>query len=330
MKAVVVKAFGPIENATLEDVAEPKPGPNEVVVVVEAAEANYPDLLMMEGRYQVKPTLPFVPGKGCAGRIVELGPGVKDLALGQRVAVQLEHGAFAEKVCVRCELCYPAPDGIDARTAAASVLTYQTAWFALTDRARLQPGETVLVLGSGGGVGIAAIQLAKMMGASLVIGATRGSAKHDLIKTAGADAIIDTSLADLREQVLAATGKRAVDIVIDPVGGPSFEPALKTLAWRGRLIVVGFVGGHIPQARANYLLVKNIAVIGLQASDYRDRWPKACAEAQAAIFAAIERGDFKPLVSAVYPISEFKSALAALRNGEIGGKAVLVPDGFGE
>lgn len=313
MKAVVVKEFGPIENATLDDVAEPKPGPDEVVVVVEAAEANYPDLLMMEGRYQVKPTLPFVPGKGCAGRIVELGPGVKHLALGQRVAVQLEHGAFAEKVCVRCDLCYPAPDGIDARTAAASVLTYQTAWFALTDRARLQPGETVLVLGAG-----------------LVIGATRGVAKHDLIKTAGADAVIDTSIADLREQVLAATGKRAVDIVIDPVGGPSFEPALKTLAWRGRLIVVGFVGGHIPQARANYLLLKSIAVIGLQASDYRDRWPKACAEAQAAIFAAIERGDFKPLVSAVYPISEFKSALAALRNGEIGGKAVLVPDGFGQ
>lgn len=311
MKAVVVKEFGPIENATLDDVAEPKPGPDEVVVVVEAAEANYPDLLMMEGRYQVKPTLPFVPGKGCAGRIVELGPGVKHLALGQRVAVQLEHGAFAEKVCVRCDLCYPAPDGIDARTAAASVLTYQTAWFALTDRARLQPGETVLVLGAG-----------------LVIGATRGVAKHDLIKTAGADAVIDTSIADLREQVLAATGKRAVDIVIDPLGGPSFEPALKTLAWRGRLIVVGFVGGHIPQARANYLLLKNIAVIGLQASDYRDRWPKACAEAQAAIFAAIERGDFKRVVSAVYPIVEFRSALAALRNGEIGGEAVLVPDGF--
>jgi len=333
MKAVVVRSFGPFADARVEEMPDPTPGAGEVLVAVEAAEANYPDLLMMEGRYQVKPALPFIPGKGCAGRVIGLGAGVVDLQIGQMVAVQLENGSYASKICARRDLCYPVPDGIDAATAAAALLTYQTAWFALTDRAMLKPGEIVMVLGAGGGVGVAAMQVAKLLGAGMVIGATRGAAKADLVREAGADAVVDLSAENLRDslraQVLAATGGRNVDVIIDPVGGPAFEPALRTLGWRGRLVVVGFTGGDIPLARTNYLLVRNISVVGLQGSDYRDRWPEACAEAQAAIFKGIVEGKFRPVVSAIYPFERFAEALAALQIGAVRGKVLLSPNADG-
>ncbi len=330
MKAVLVRRFGPFGDARLEEVDDPAPGVGEVVVAVEAAEVNFPDILMMEGKYQIKPALPFVPGKGVAGRVVALGEGVDDLALGQRVAVQLEHGGFAERVRAPRAWCYPVPDGIDAATAAASVLTYQTAWFAFADRAALKAGESVLVLGAGGGVGVAAIQLAKAMGAGLVIAGTRSTAKADVVLRAGADHVVDLAAPDLREslraRIHALTDGRGVDVIIDPVGGTAFEPALRALAWRGRLVVIGFAGGEIPVARANYLLVRNIAVMGLQGSDYRDRWPAECAQAQARIFEFIRSGAITPEVGARYPLGRFADALAVLAAGEARGKLLLVPD----
>lgn len=329
MKAVLVRDFGPFGNARVEDVQAPSPGAHEVVVDVEAAEVNYPDILMMEGRYQVKPALPFVPGKGVAGRVAATGGAVADLVPGQRVAVQLEHGGFAAQVRAPRAWCYPVPDGIDAATAAASVLTYQTAWFAFTDRAALKPEESVLVLGAGGGVGIAAIQLARALGAGCVIAGTRSTAKADLVLRAGADHVVDLAAPDLRNSLRARihelTDGRGVDVIIDPVGGAVFEPALRALAWRGRLVVIGFTGGEIPVARANYLLVRNIAVLGLQGSDYRDRWPEACAEAQARIFAFIRAGAFAPEIGAVYPLEQFAQALAVLAAGDARGKILLAP-----
>lgn len=330
MKAVLVRQFGPFAEAKVEEVADPQPKTHDVIVAVEAIETNYPDVLIMEGRYQMKPPFPFIPGKGVAGRVLALGSGVTDLAIGQRVAVQLEHGAFAERICADRSWCYPVPEGMDAGTAAAGVLTYQTAWFALTDRAQIKPGDSVLVLGAGGGVGIAALQLAKALGAGTVIAGTRGTAKADLVRQAGADHVVDLAADDLRNSLRAEIHKltdgRGVDIIIDPVGGAIFEPALRALAWRGRLVVVGFTGGDIPQVRINYLLLRNIAVVGVHGSDYRDRWPEESARAQAAIFDFIQQGVFTPEISARFPLSRFADALELLSNGQARGKILLIPE----
>jgi NADPH:quinone reductase len=327
MKAVVVRAFGPIESANVEELPDPVVGPSEVLVEVEAIDANYPDVLVIEGRYQTKPPLPFVPGKAAAGRVARIGDGVRGLEAGQRVAVQMEYGAYASKVSVPAALCYAVPDGVSLADAAALMLTYQTAWWALTDRAQLQAGESVLVLGAGGGVGVASIGLAKALGAGAVIGGTRGQAKADTVRKAGADHLVDLARRDLRdglrEEVRRLTGGKGVDIVIDSVGGEATDAALRAMAWRGRLVVVGFVAGGIPTIRANYLLVKNIAVTGLAASDYRDRWPDKVAEAQAEIFRLSAAGQLASMVSEVLPLESFGTALATLRDGKAVGKIIL-------
>jgi NADPH:quinone reductase len=332
VKAVLVRQFGPVENACVEECPDPTPGAGEIVIDVEAADTNYADLLVIEGRYQMKPPLPFTPGKAAAGRIAALGADVEGLRIGERVAAQIEYGAYAGKLRVSAACCYPIPDSIGSIDAAALVLTYQTAWWGLTDRARFEPGETVLVTGAGGGVGVAAIGMAKALGAGLVIGATRGSGKAEAIRKAGADHVIDLSQPDLidalRNEVRQLTAGKGVDVVFDSVGGAVAEAALRALAWRGRLIVVGFTANDIPSVRTNYLLVRNIALIGLQASDYRDRWPALAARAQAEIFRLAVEGRLKPMVSEVLPLGSFAEALAKLRDGKVTGKIVLKIDAF--
>jgi NADPH2:quinone reductase len=327
MKAVVVTEIGTPEGVAYSDFPDPVPNPGEVLIDVEAIETNYPDMLVVEGRYQVRPPVPFVPGKGAAGRVAALGAGVTTLTIGQRVAIQVEYGAYAERVCAPAAICYPIPDGVTAVDATAAVLTYQTAWYALKDRAAMASGESVLVLGAAGGVGIASMQLAKALGAGRVIGATRGSAKTAAVLRGGADAIVDLAKSNLREtlrsDVHAITGGNGVDIIIDPVGGAAFEPALRCLAWRGRHVIIGFAGGDIPTVKTNYLLVKNISVVGLQASDYRDRCPQETAKAQAEIFRYIAEGAFKPVVGDVLPLADFARALTKLRDGQAEGKIVL-------
>jgi NADPH2:quinone reductase len=307
MKAVVVSEFAPFENAAFTDMADPVPGPGEVVVDVDAAEANYPDILVIEGRYQIKPPLPFAPGKAAAGIVSALGEGVTGLRPGNRVAVQVEYGAYAEKLVARAESCFPMPEGMAFETAAALGLVYQTAWFALVERAGFKPGDTVLVLGASGGVGSATVQLAKALGAPVVIACTRG----------------DDLREGLRAGVNAVTGGHGADIVIDPVGGAAHAAALRAMAWCGRMVIVGFAAGDIPQIRSNYLLVKNIAVAGLQWSDYRDQRPDMVAAAQQKIFALWQEGRLDPHVSAVLPLSRFREALEALRQGEAKGKIIL-------
>ena len=327
MKAVLVREFGPVERALVTDYPDPVPGPGEVLIDVEAAETNYPDLLVIEGRYQVKPPLPFVPGKAAAGRVAALGEGVAGLRVGARVAAQVEYGAYAEKLCAPAGCCYPIPNSITAVNAASLVLAYQTAWWAFNDRFPLTPGESVLVLGAGGGVGLASIGLAKALGAGLVIGATRGPKKADAVRETGADHVVDLTRPDLRNglrvEMRKLTGGNGVDLVIDPIGGAATEAALRALAWRGRLVVVGFTAGDIPNIAANYLLVRNISVIGLQASDYRDRWPQEAAKAQAEIFRLCAEGRLKPVVSEVLPLASFADALEKLRDGRVEGKIVL-------
>lgn len=332
MKAVVVEAFGPVTGARVREVADPVPGPKEVVVALRAADVNYPDLLVMEGRYQVKPPLPFSPGKAGAGIISDIGIGVTGFARGDRVAVQVEYGAYAEKVRVPVDGCYPLPGDISFVEGAAMALVYQTAYYALIDRAGFRAGENVLVLGASGGVGVAAVGLAKALGANKVIALTSSGDGADVARQAGADVVIDRGMANLRDglkaEVLAATNGHGADVIIDPAGGTLTEAALRAIAWKGRLVVVGFAAGDIPTFRANYLLVKNISVSGLQWSDYRDRDPEGVRRVQSEIFALRRAGKLRPPpVSRTLPLDGFVEALEQVRAGKARGKLILTING---
>ncbi|WP_375457871.1 NADPH:quinone oxidoreductase family protein [uncultured Enterovirga sp.] len=327
MKGVLVREFRPFAEVEVTEMPDPSPGPGEVVVDVSAAEANYPDILVIEGKYQIKPPLPFSPGKAAAGRVSAIGPEVDGIRIGDRVAVQVEYGAYAEKVRVRAESCFAMPDGMPFEKGAALGLVYQTAWFALKDRAGFKPGEVVLVLGASGGIGVAALQLAKALGAKTVIAGVLGAPNAEVARRAGADHVVELSGEDLRDrlraEISAATDGHGADIVIDPVGGEANAAALRAMAWCGRMVIIGFASGEIPSIKANYLLVKNIAVSGLQWSDYRDRTPERVREAQTEIFDLFSQGRLDPYVSRVVPLQRFHEALAALRDGQAQGKIIL-------
>jgi NADPH2:quinone reductase len=333
MRAVLVDQFRPFEEVVLAEAPDPTPGRGEVVVDVVAAEANYPDILVIEGNYQIKPPLPFSPGKSAAGRICSIGQDVAGLQVGDRVAVQVEYGAYAEKVLARAESCFGLSENIPFDKAAALGLVYQTAWFAMKVRAGFTPGETVLVLGASGGIGIAGVQLARALGAQRVIGGTLGEQNAKVALQAGADHVIDLGAVDLydslREQIKEFTDGHGVDVVIDPVGGQATAAALRALAWCGRLVVIGFASGEIPTFKANYLLVKNIAVTGLQWSDYRERTPERVQEAQAEIFEFYQTGKIDPYISRKFALADFRKALRLLKDGKAQGKIVLeVSDRF--
>lgn len=293
MRAIIVNEFGPPEGLRLCEVPPPVPGPGEALVTVHAAPVNYVDLLVVGGSYQFLPPRPFIPGKGPAGIVTELGSGVTTLAVGDRVLAMAEQGGYAQEVAVSADQCYHLPAHMSFIEAASLSLVYDTAWFALRERARLEAGETVLVLGASGGVGQAAVQLARAMGARVLAGIVRPE-RAAAVRTAGADFVIDLShqnLRDrLRDQVHAVTDGRGADIILDPLGGAVFKAALRALAWRGRLVVIGFAAGVIPTVRTNYLLLKNIEVSGLQISDYRKRRPAQVAAAYAEIFELYQQG----------------------------------------
>lgn len=327
MKAVWVSQFAPFETVPVADVADPAPGAGEVVIDVVASEANYPDILVIEGKYQIKPPLPFSPGKCASGIVVAVGSGVQSLKVGDHVVAQSEYGAYAEKLKVRAESCFAMPKNMPFDKAAALGLVYQTAWFALRDRATFRPGEIVLVLGASGGIGVASVQLAKAMGAKTVIAGVLGAGNADIARQAGADHVIDLGAEDirdsLREEIAKVTRGHGADIVIDPVGGAANAAALRAMAWCGRLVVIGFASGEIPAIKANYLLVKNIAVTGLQWSDYRDRAPERVIEAQNEIFAYYMEGKIDPIISKRLPLADFAQGLALLRDGKAQGKIIL-------
>jgi NADPH:quinone reductase len=317
VRAVVVHKPGPFRGHRVEDVADPVPGPGEVLIEVRAIGVNYPDLLVAEGKYQLIPPVPYTPGKEVAG-----------IANGKRVLAQVEHGAYAEKVVARAVDCHPLPEGMPFEDAAALGLAYQTAYFALMDRGSYQKGETVLVTGASGGVGLAGVQIAKALGATVIAGVTSAE-KGALCRRHGADHVIDLAAPDLREsvrqQVYAAVGKRGADIVLDSVGGDAFDGALRALAWRGRLVVIGFAAGRIPEVRANYLLLKNIAVSGLQWSDYRQRHPEMVKAAQEKLFSLYVEKKIKPEITATYPLERFADALARFGERSVQGKLILTP-----
>lgn len=326
MRALVVHEHGPIENLKLEEFPEPRPGPREVLIDVHAASVNFPDLLVIGGTYQRLPPTPFVPGKDLAGVVAAVGDEVDSLEPGDRVMAQVEYGAYAQRAVAAAGNCYRMPPAMSFAEGAAMGLVYLTAHLALVERAGLKPGETVLVTGAAGGVGLAAVQTAKALGAT-VVAAVSSEEKAAVARASGADHVVFTDVPDLREnfrrQVRAAIGERGVDVVIESVGGDVFDASLRTIAWCGRLVIVGFAGGRIPEVKAGYLLVKNIALIGLQASDYRDRTPGKVQRAQQELFAFYEQGRIKPRVMERFPLEAYREALAVVRDRHVIGKVVL-------
>ena len=328
MRAIVVDEFGPPERLRVAEMPPPRPGPGEVLVEVHAAPVNYVDLLVVGGTYQFLPARPFIPGKGPAGVVKALGPDVTAPRVGDRVLAMAEEGGYAEAVVLSADQCYRLPPRMSFFEAASLSLVYDTAWFALRERARLVPGETVLVLGASGGVGRASVQLARAMGARVLAGISRPE-KAAAARQAGADAVIDLSRQNLRdalrEEVWAATDGHGADVILDPLGGNVFDSALRALAWCGRLVVIGFASGRIPTVKTNYLLLKNISVSGLQVSDYRKRRPAQMAACYAEIFKLYEQNRIKPAAAQVFPLDRAGEALAAVRDRRLASRAVLRP-----
>ena len=266
MRGVVIHEFGPLDRHKVEEVADPTPGPEEVLVDVHAIGVNFPDTLMMQGLYQTKPPRPFVPGRDAAGIVTAVGEKITKVKIGERIAVLVPKGAYAEKVVAPESRCFPLPDAVDFVTGAGMTTIYNTAYVSLMIRGQFQPGEAVLVLGAAGGVGLAAVQIAKAKG-GVVIAADISEEKLALTKANGADYVIDLSVGELREsmreQVFAVTDGRGVDIVLDPVGGDVFDAAIRTLAFAGRIVAIGFAAGRIPEAKAGYFNVKNLTMAGV-------------------------------------------------------------------
>ena len=329
MRAAVVKQFGPIASHTVDELPDPLPGAGEVLITIKATAVNFVDSLVVTGKYQFLPNRPFAPGKLPAGIVAALGEGVTALKVGDRILTLAEQGGYAEKIVVDANQCFKLPETMTFGEAAAMALVYDTSWFGLRERARIKPGESVLVLGASGGVGHACVQLAKAMGAKVLAGIS-SAAKAPSVLTAGAHDYIDLSQPNLRdslrEQVFAKNAGQGVDIVIDPIGGDAFDAALRALAWRGRLVVVGFASGRIPEVKANYLMLKNIEVSGLQISDYRKRTPELMAACMREIFSLYEAGKLKPAPFKKVPLEAFATSLQAIVDRRVSGRIVLEPN----
>jgi len=322
MKAVLCKAYGPPESLVVEDVASPEPGPGEVVVSVKAASVNFPDVLIIQNKYQFKPTLPFSPGSEVAGVVKAIGDGVTTARPGDRVMAFTTYGAFAEEVKTEARRLLPLPPGMDFASAAAFGLTYATSDHALRDRGQLAAGETLLVLGAAGGVGLAAIEIGKALGARAIAAASTED-KLAVCRDHGADETINYTTDDLRERIKALTDGRGVDVVYDPVGGSYSEPALRSLAWRGRLLVVGFAAGDIPKIPLNLTLLKGCSIVGVFWGEFTRREPQRFSESMQQLGRWYAEGKLKPHVSQTYPLDRAADALTAMANRQVKGKVVL-------
>jgi NADPH:quinone reductase len=322
MKAILCRSFGPPESLVVEDLPSPVPGPGEVVISVKAASVNFPDVLIIQNKYQVKPPLPFSPGSEVAGTVKIVGDGVTGVRPGDPVLAMTTYGAFAEEVKTEARRLLPIPAGMDFATAAAFGLTYATSEHALYDRGALKPGETLLVLGAAGGVGLAAIEIGKALGARVIACASTGD-KLAVCRTHGADDTINYATDDLRERIKALTGGGGADVVYDPVGGPYTEPALRSIAWRGRLLVVGFAAGEIPKIPLNLTLLKGCSIVGVFWGDFTRREPQRSAEAMQRLEQWYTEGRLKPHISETFPLERAADALTLMANRQVIGKVVL-------
>jgi len=322
MKAVLCKTFGPPENLVLDDVAAPQAGAGEVLVDVHASALNFPDVLMIQGKYQSQPPMPFSPGGEIAGVVAATGAGVTRLKIGDRVFGGTGYGGFAEQVVMKERALRVMPDAMSFQEASGISTTYGTSYYALKQRANLQPGETLLVTGAGGGVGLAAVELGKAMGAR-VIAAASSADKLAAASAAGADDLIDYSDGDLKEKVKALTGGAGADVIYEPVGGDLFQQSLRCINWYGRLLVIGFAGGEIPKIPVNLILLKSCQVVGVFYGAWTARAPDESNENFRDILAFYQQGKVKPMIGKTFALSEYAQALRCLMNREAVGKVVV-------
>ncbi|TCI96384.1 NADPH:quinone oxidoreductase family protein [Aeromicrobium sp. IC_218] len=322
MRAALVKQFGPPNSLVVEEVPDLVPGPGEVVVEVAAVSINFPDILVVEGTYQNLPPRPFSPGKEAAGRVLAVGEGVERLRVGQRVLALMEHGGYAEQLLVPADVVTELPDVMSFVDAAAFGLVYSTAHFGLRRRGSVEPGETVLVTGAGGGVGSAGVQLAKAWGAR-VVALAQDETKAALARSQGADVVLTCGPETLRDELLAATDGRGVDVVLEMLGGDYLTQIIRATAWEGRVVVVGFASGGQNPIKPGHLLVKNISVSGLQSSDYRDRTPSLMRQAMTELFQLHVEGRLDAAVDRTYALEQVGEALQYVKDGKVKGKVVL-------
>ena len=324
MKAVLCTQFGGPELLEYRDVPAPSAGEGEVVVTVKAASVNFPDVLIIDNKYQFKPPLPFSPGSELAGVVKEVGPGVTAVRAGDRVMAFTIHGAFAEEVKLDAPRVLRIPEGMDYPTAAALLLTYGTMDHGLRDRGAVARGETVLVLGASGGIGLASIEIAKALGGR-VIACASSDDKLAACRDHGADAVINYATQDLRARIKELTDGRGVDVIVDPVGGPYTEPALRSIAWRGRLLVVGFAAGEIPKIPLNLTLLKGCSIVGVFWGDFLRREPDAFAASVEQLGKWHAEGKIKPHISGTFPLARAADAIKLMAERKVIGKLVVVP-----
>ncbi|MEQ8585419.1 MAG: NADPH:quinone oxidoreductase family protein [Thalassobaculaceae bacterium] len=322
MRAVLCKAYGSIDDLVVEDVASKPLEAGQVRLKVAACGVNFPDVLITEGKYQFKPEPPFSPGGEVAGAVIETAPDVTEVAVGDAVIATTTWGGFAEEIVTTPDRLLRRPESMDEVTAAGFAITYGTSYHALVQRAAIQPGETLLVLGASGGVGVAAIQIAKALGAK-VIAAASTAEKLAVAKAQGADEVVNYTEDGYRDRLKEITGGRGVDVVYDPVGGDLLQPSLRSMAWNGRYLVVGFASGEIPQVPANLTLLKGCSVVGVFWGQFRRNEPDVDGANFAALFDLHASGKIKPLVSETYPLERARDALAALSARSVTGKLVL-------
>lgn len=322
MKAIVCKAYGPPSSLVLEELPDLVPGPKEVVVQVKAASVNFPDTLIIQGLYQFKPDMPFTPGSDIAGIVKAVGEKISHVKPGDQVLGMVPHGGFAEQALVPAKMCFPQPPGMPAKVAASFMMAYGTSHHALKDRAKLKEGETLMVLGASGGVGLAAVELGKLMGAR-VIAAASTDEKLALCKEYGADETINYTTEDLKKRAKELTGGNGVDVIYDPVGGAYTESALRAIGWKGRYLVVGFAAGDIPKIPLNLALLKGCQIVGVFWGSFAMRDPNANMANTIELIQWYAAGKLKPHIHATYPLAETSKALEAMMNREVRGKVVI-------
>ena len=324
MRAIVCNQWGLPDTLVLENLPDVVAGPGQVVIEVQAAGVNFPDVLIIQNKYQVKPPLPFTPGGELSGTVRALGEGVTGFSPGDQVIAFVGQGAFAEQIAVPVQAVMPMPPGMAFDVAAAITLTYGTSHHAVVDRAQLKAGETMLVLGAAGGVGLAAIDIGKALGAR-VIAAASSDEKLAVCKEHGADELINYSTEDLREAIKRTTGGKGPDVIYDPVGGVYAEPAFRSIAWRGRYLVVGFANGEIPRLPLNLTLLKGASLMGVFWGDFVRREPKASQAAIHELMGWLASGKIRPHVSARYGLSDTPAALNDMAARKVTGKIVIEP-----
>jgi NADPH2:quinone reductase len=322
VKAVLCKAYGPPESLVVEEVADPAAGPGEIVLSVKAASVNFPDVLIIENKYQTKPPLPFSPGGEAAGVVAQVGAGVDRFKTGDRVMAITGHGAFAEKVVVSADRLVSTPAAMDDVTAGAFLFTYATSDHAVRDRGELKAGETLLVLGAAGGVGLAAVEIGKAVGAT-VIACASSDDKLAVCRRHGADETINYTAEDLRDGIKRIAGDRGVDVVIDPVGGRFSEPAFRSTTWRGRFVVVGFAAGDIPRIPLNLALLKGSSIVGSSLGGWMRREPESFDASTRQLLQWHAEGRLKPHIDRTFPLERAAEAIAYMAGRHVKGKIVL-------